>query len=293
MEFVIVSGMSGAGKSGAVKALEDINFYCIDNMPPKLIPKLLELSLHSNERQLSKIAVVMDIRGGDISRDLFEVLSELDHLQCRYQILFLDADDETIIRRYKQTRHKHPLIGTGLIQVDSISQALTRERELLEPIRRRADYTVDTSMFSAMQLKDYIQRLFSRTERESLLIHCMSFGFKYGLPSDADLVFDVRCLPNPFYIPSLKPKTGLEEPVRSYVMQWKESQELSRRLSELLDFLVPLYQKEGKSQLVVAIGCTGGMHRSVVFCEMLASHLNETGYRALATHRDMEKSLKK
>ena len=287
MELIIVTGLSGAGKSGAVNALEDIDYYCIDNMPPKLMPKLLELSATTHKYE--KIAVVMDIRGGDIFTDMFDVIDELEKSGYKYRILFLDADNNTIIRRYKQTRRKHPLVSNGYT-MDSVTVAIAEERRILEQIRQKANYIIDTSMLSPAQLKRKVQDIFSESKHDSLLVSCMSFGFKYGLPSDADLVFDVRCLPNPYYVPELKHKTGLEQEIIDYVMNSEDSEKLKEKLISLLDFLMPLYHKEGKSQIVVAIGCTGGMHRSVVICEIIKNHFENIGYNTIVTHRDMIRS---
>lgn len=286
MDFLIVTGLSGAGKSRAVDALEDIGFFCIDNMPPTLISRFAQMARQSGDK-LSKVAIVTDVRGGEWFNDF---LTELDHLKSRdiaFKLLFLDCDDQTLIRRYKETRRKHPLLTTGEA---SIGNAIRMERALLAHARERADYIIDTTNLSAMQLKERISKLFLDNISNSMLITCMSFGFKYGAPADADLIFDVRCLPNPFYLDELKFKTGLDAEVFDYVMKWPQSQELKQKLVELADFLLPLYLREGKSQLTIAFGCTGGKHRSVTFAEILYRHLSEQGKRVGVNHRDILKS---
>ena len=285
MDFIIVTGLSGAGKSRAVDALEDIGFYCLDNIPPKLIPNFYDLCMQAKEG-FSKVAVVTDIRGGDMFDSLFDVLDRLKDDHRAYKILFLDTSDDVLIRRYKETRRKHPLSETYM---GSIEQSVKLEREILRPVRERADYIIDTSFISPAQLKERISGLFLEDSASALMVSCESFGFKYGTPSEADLVFDVRCLPNPFYIEELKHLTGLDEPVRDYVMKWEQTKGFVTRFLSLIDYMLPLYCNEGKSQLVVAVGCTGGKHRSVALAQLLYNHLLEAGQRASVHHRDIQK----
>lgn len=283
MEFIIVTGMSGAGKSRASDALEDIGFYCVDNMPPSLIPAFAEVCRRG---ELAKVAAITDVRGGALFHDINNVLNEMLSAGIDYRILFLDATNEVLVRRYKETRRKHPLCDINNI---SILDAVERERELLTEVRARADYIVDTSHISASQLKQRLTSLFLGDSSLALNIQCMSFGFKYGGATEADLVFDVRCLPNPYYLDDLRPLTGLDEPIREYVMSFPQSAGYAERMLSLIDFSVPLYCGEGKSQLVIAIGCTGGKHRSVVMTELLYHHLEEQGYRVSVNHRDIAK----
>ncbi|MDF2567418.1 MAG: hypothetical protein K0R90_874 [Oscillospiraceae bacterium] len=285
MDFVIITGISGSGKSRAIDALEDIGFYCVDNMPPKLISKFAEICMQS-EGKIERIAVVTDIRGGDLFHGLFDELDHLTKQGFEYKLLFLDASDAVLMTRYKETRRKHPLVD----MVDgSIENAIKTERMLLKPARERADYIIDSSLLSASQLKERISKIFLDNISNRMLINCMSFGFKYGSATEADLVFDVRCLPNPYYIDDLKHKTGLDSEVRDYVMKWPQSKELLDKIVDMLDFLIPLYLDEGKSQLVVAIGCTGGKHRSVTFAEYIYKHLSEKGGKITVNHRDILK----
>ncbi|MBC8546659.1 RNase adapter RapZ [Clostridiaceae bacterium NSJ-31] len=287
MEFLIVTGMSGAGKSGAANVLEDMGYYCIDNIPPALIAKFSEICMQSKGK-ISKVAMVVDSRGGDLFGDLLESLDRLKERDNCYKILFLDCDDDVLITRYKETRRKHPLCEGAAV---TLQEAIRRERELLQPAHQRANYIIDTTLLTAAQLRDKIYQIFL-DGGSRMLINCMSFGFKYGLPSDADLVFDVRCLPNPFYIPELKEKTGRDRPVEDYVLSFEQSTTLLDKLKDLLGYLAPLYVEEGKSQLMVAIGCTGGKHRSVVFTEHLGAFLTEQGYRVVCNHRDILKTKK-
>lgn len=284
MEFLIVTGLSGAGKSRALHAMEDIGFYCMDNIPPKLIPAVYDLCQQA--QSLPRVAVVTDIRGGDMFSSLFETLDEMQAAEKPYKILFLDASDTVLRNRFQETRRKHPLAEdtTGL------EQAVKLEREILRPVRERADYLIDTSLLSPAQLKERISGLFLGDASAGLQIYCMSFGFKFGIPPEADLVFDVRCLPNPYYIDALRPQTGLDKPVQEYVMQWEQSKGLLKRLLELLDFSLPLYCNEGKSQLVIAVGCTGGHHRSVTFAQAIYDHLLSQGRRVSVNHRDIQKN---
>ena len=285
MEFLIVTGLSGAGKSRAVDALEDIGFYCVDNIPPKLIPTFYDLCAKAGDT-FSRVAVVTDIRGGDMFSSLFETLDDLKNEDKHYRILFLDANDYVLINRFKETRRKHPLAENNL---GSLEQAVKLEREILRPVREKADYIIDTSFLSPAQLKERISNLFLGDSSQALMVHCVSFGFKYGIPTEADLVFDVRCLPNPFYIEELKHLTGLDEPVYSYVMKWEQTKGVVQRLISLIDYMLPLYCDEGKSQLVIAIGCTGGKHRSGALAQLLYDHLLENGHRTSVNHRDIQK----
>ncbi|HEX2937410.1 MAG TPA: RNase adapter RapZ [Ruminiclostridium sp.] len=284
MAFVIVTGVSGAGKSRAVNALEDIGFYCVDNMPPALIPKFAELCVNT-QGKIRDIAIVTDVRGGALFNSLFDGLEELKKQGCEYKIMFIDADSSVIIRRFKETRRKHPLSEAGM----SIEAALEQERILLRPARERADYIIDTTNLSPAQLKQRITVLFMGDTKTGLIVNCMSFGFKYGTPTEGDLIFDVRCFPNPFYIDELKKLTGLDEPVRKYVFASPKTQGFVLKLFDMIDYLLPLYAEEGKSQLVVGIGCTGGKHRSVAIAEALYKHLLEKGIRTAVNHRDIQK----
>ncbi len=284
MKFLIVTGMSGSGKSGAVNVLEDIGYYCIDNIPPQLIPKFAEICI--NNGQMQKVAIVTDIRGGELFFELDEGLNYLKSNNLDTSILFLDAGDEVLIKRYKETRRRHPLDEQSH---GSLQKAINTEREVLASVREHADYYIDTSDLSMGQLKETVYSLFLDNPNESMVVKVMSFGFKYGVSREADLVFDVRCLPNPFYIPELKQHTGLERCVRDYVLSFEQSKELEKKLKDMLDFLIPLYIHEGKSQLVIAFGCTGGKHRSVTFAETIYKHLVDKNMRCRISHRDINK----
>lgn len=285
MELIIVTGLSGAGKSRTVNALEDIGFFCVDNMPPKLISKFVEIGMQS-KGEIERMAVVTDIRGGELFDGLFEELDLLRSKEFEYKLLFLTASDEVLIRRYKETRRKHPLVGT---LCNSLEEAVKQERKIMSNARERADYILDTSLMSNAQLKERICKLFLDNIATGMMINCMSFGFKYGDPTYADLVFDVRCLPNPFYVDELKHKTGLNAEVKDYVMQSQDSTVLFDKIKDLIDFLLPLYLNEGKSQLTVAFGCTGGKHRSVTFAELLYQYLTDKGNKTSVNHRDINK----
>ncbi len=286
MEFVIVSGYSGAGKTRAIHAMEDIGFYCVDNMPPMLIPKFAELCRHS-QNAMPRVAVVVDARGGELLRDLAGALEELKALDVAYKILFLECEATVLARRYKETRRKHPLTE----QVGgSVTRAIAEEAALLAPVREKTDYRIDTTHLSAAQLRESIVALFLEDARMGMPVRCMSFGFKYGYPAEADMVLDVRCFKNPFYVEELRPQTGLDAAVREFVMASDGAEEFAQKLCDMVDFLIPRYANEGKSQLVIAIGCTGGKHRSVAFAERLAHHLQEQGQRVLVNHRDIQKN---
>lgn len=286
MDFIIVLGLSGAGKSSALHTLEDINYYCVDNIPPALISTFYDLSKHSSDKKLKKIAVVTNVRDSADYKELSNSLERLRLDGAKYRILFLDSKDDVLITRYKQTRRKHPLLDACN---GSTIEAVSLERELLRYIRQRSDYVIDSTFLNAAQLRERVQKLFLDSEEKGITIACMSFGFKYGILTEADLVFDVRCLPNPYYVDELRAKTGLDESVRNYVMNSEESKELYKRIINYVDYALPLYEKEGKSQITIGMGCTGGHHRSVTFAVMLYHHLEEKGYRTIIHHRDIRK----
>ena len=284
MEFVIVTGISGSGKSSAVKVLEDIGFFCIDNMPPQLIPNFASMCNENSE--ITKVAIVTDIRGGAMFFKLEECITKLHVAGIDVKVLFLEASKEVLMKRYSETRRKHPL---DEVSGGDLSKALDAEIELLGEIRENADYIVDSTLLSSGQLKEHIADLFLDKPTDRMIFSCMSFGFKYGIPGEADLVFDVRCLPNPFYLPELKHKTGLDKEVRDYVMSFEQSVKLEEKLRDLIEFLIPHYVSEGKSRLVIAFGCTGGKHRSVTFAERMAGYLRSKDCKVRILHRDAKK----
>lgn len=289
MKLLIVTGMSGAGKSSVMDVMEDIGFYCIDNIPPKLIQQFVDLCRKS-ETGINSIAVAVDIRSGDMFAEIFHAWQSLkNEPEVEVKVLFIEANDEVLIKRYKETRRKHPLDEK---YAGNMHEAIAFERSQLSQLREIADYYIESSGYSASQLKEQVKLLFLDNSSDSLIIKVMSFGFKYGVSTESDLVFDVRCLPNPYYVPELRSHTGLEECVRDYVMMSEQSQELYGKLTELIDFLIPLYVHEGKSQLVIAFGCTGGKHRSITFAELMAGHLAEEGYKVQKYHRDVTKDRK-
>ncbi len=282
MELLIVTGMSGAGKTLVSNILEDIGFFCVDNLPPQMVHKLLEISNGTG----SPIAVVMDLRGRKMGGVVEELGFSVTQEEGSCHILFLNASDEVLVKRFQEQRRIHPLIGG---EIATIHQAIREERRMLAPIFQEADYVVDTSLLSPTQLKEHIRRLFLEDVQRGLVVNCVSFGYKNGLPSDADLVFDVRCLPNPFYVPELKSLTGMNQEVRDYVMGFDESRQLMDKLQELISLLLPLSQKEGKSQVTIAFGCTGGQHRSVTFAELMHQYISRLGYFGVTSHRDAGK----
>ena len=285
MSLVIVTGMSGAGKSIVANALEDIGYYCIDNIPPALIKPVAELS-SLGDNEMRKVAIVTDIRGGKMFNEVIPTINSLKESGHDICLLFLDASDEKLITRYKETRRRHPMAG---VSGKSMADAVKAEREMLKPLMVMSDYCIDTTNTSAANLKERIMNLFLGDISEGLTVQVLSFGFKNGCVAEADIVFDVRCLANPFYIEGLRPLTGLDKPVKDFVMNIPETKELADRLLSLIDYSVPLYCKEGKSELVIAIGCTGGKHRSVVFAELVAEHLKKQKYRTVVNHRDILK----
>ena len=287
MEFVIITGMSGAGKTTALHVLEDIGYYCVDNIPASLLPMLYTLCSKSEDENMQRVAVVVDVRGTENYKMMNIALEQFKAAHEDVKILFFDAKTDLIIVRYKETRRRHPLAER--LKDGSVAEAVEFEKALLIPVRNLADYIVDTTFMNNKQLRERIMNLFMENPTKALTLTFMSFGFKYGIPLEADLIIDVRCLPNPFYIADLKPKTGLDKEVRDYVLGSEETQEFVKRTLNLLDFSVPLYLKEGKSELVVGIGCTGGKHRSVTVARELEQHFLALGYRCLIQHRDVEK----
>ncbi|KZZ84878.1 MULTISPECIES: RNase adapter RapZ [Bacillaceae] len=287
IQMVIITGMSGAGKTVAIQSFEDLGFFCVDNLPPTLLPKFLELMKESGSK-MNKVALVMDLRGREFFDSLLQALDEIgESAWITPQILFLDAKDSTLVTRYKETRRSHPLASTGLPL-----EGIQIERELLEELKGRAQIIYDTSELKPRQLREKILKQFSAAEEQTFTVNIMSFGFKYGIPIDADLVFDVRFLPNPHYIEHMRLKTGLEEEVSSYVLKWNETTKFLEKVLDLLTFMLPYYKREGKSQLVIAIGCTGGQHRSVTLAEHIAGYYKKD-YKAHVSHRDIERRSKK
>ncbi len=284
MEFVIITGLSGAGKSQTMRILEDIGFYGVDNLPPLLLPQFIDLVIQGKET-LDKVAFGMDIRGGEFFDSITECLEEIKKKGHTYRIIFLDCSDEILVKRYKEQRRPHPLCPGG-----RVINGIEKERIKLSNLKNKADHIIDTSNFSSSMLKEVIKDIFvSEKGIRNIMISVLSFGFKYGIPIDADLVFDVRFLPNPFYVENLKKLTGNEQEVREYVMQWEESNTFRQKLIDMVEFLVPLYEKEGKFQLIIAIGCTGGKHRSVTLANELYEYLNTGGYSVFVNHRDCYK----
>lgn len=287
MEFVIISGMSGAGKSKAASFMEDMGFFCVDNLPVPLIPKFAELGV-AGSGEYDRVVLVTDIRGGTNFDGLIHALENLKELNCDYRILFMEASPSAIIKRYKETRRSHPLAE----ETDTLEQAIELERKMLAPLRERAEYIIDTSNLSTAKLKGELRRLFSRGSGKvsPMEIRVVSFGFKYGVPMEADLVFDVRFLPNPYYVPELRAHTGLDQGVWDYVFTGGQAKEFLTRLEDLIGWLLPRYVEEGKAALVIGMGCTGGHHRSVVMAHALTLAIREMGYSASESHRDLGRS---
>ncbi len=285
MRFVVVTGMSGGGKSTALKMLEDAGFYCVDNLPPSLVEMFMELITVPGS-EISKAALGLDVRSGQSFQEAEKVLDRLRERGYVFEILFLDAGDRVLLKRYKETRRRHPLSRQG----ERIGDGIHREREILRDIRNKSDYVIDTSNLLTRELKEELERIFIKNEEyNSLMINIVSFGFKHGIPADADLVFDVRFLPNPFYIEELKHHTGNDKDVQDFVMSFQESHEFLSKLTDMLEFLIPNYIKEGKYQLVIGIGCTGGRHRSVTLANELYTKLKDHGnYGLRISHRDVE-----
>lgn len=285
MELIIVTGMSGAGKSVAVNALEDLGYYCVDNLPPKFLLPFARLTLQTEGKE-DRLALVVDARSKDLFTEFEREINMLDEQDIRYKLLFLDASDETLLNRYKETRRKHPLMDH---RITSLEEAIDIERKSFEGIRSRADYIIDTTFLVTAKLKKEVNNLFAYEVNQTMQIKTVSFGYKYGIPNDADLVFDLRYLPNPFYVPELRNKTGEDDDVFEYVMATELAETLFSKLMDLIEYLIPLYMEEGKSQLVVAYGCTGGKHRSVSFARRTAQHLKNKNYNVVTQHRDIER----
>ena len=283
LELVIITGMSGAGKTVAVQSFEDLGYFCIDNMPPTLLPTFWELVKESGK--ISRIALVIDLRSRDFFNEVDSLIATLDNTQLvTTRIIFLDSSDSVLVSRYKETRRNHPLAPDG-----RVSDGIARERELLMDLRTRAQIIIDTSDISPRQLRERLIKDFATKDYQAFHVEVMSFGFKYGVPIDADIIWDVRFLPNPHYIPELRPQTGMDAPVYDYVMKQPETQAFYSKLIDVIEFCLPGYKKEGKSSVTIAIGCTGGKHRSVAIAERIANHLKTDNYAVNISHRDYMK----
>ncbi len=284
LEIVIITGLSGGGKSVAIKSLEDMGFFCIDNLPPSLLMKMLELSSFSDNK-IERIGVVIDVRGRLFFEELRDALDFLEREDIPHRIIFLEASDEALIRRFKETRRMHPLSVK-----EGITASIKEERKLLHPIKERADLVIDTSDLTVHQLREHLQRYFSEiTSNDTMQVILISFGYKYGIPLDADIVFDVRFLPNPFWVAELKELSGFDNKVEVYVLDKPEAKKFISEFQKMLRFLIPLYVAEGKTFLTIAIGCTGGRHRSVVISEKLAVSLRKMGMNVFIRHRDVDR----
>ena len=284
MRIIIITGISGAGKGSATKYLEDAGFFCIDNLPPLLIPKIADIC-NKSDGKIDKIAFVVDIRGRELFNDLFSGLHALKDSGYDYEILFLDASDQVVIKRYKESRRIHPLAPEGRLQ-----KGITEERKIMQRIKEKADYIIDTSNLIPRQLKEEIKNIISESKTyNSVMVNIISFGYKYGIPVDCDLVFDVRFIPNPYYVESMKRLNGKDENVKKFIFNMTETTEFIKKLEDMLDFLIPNYLKEGKVQLVIGIGCTGGRHRSVAIADALNEILIKKQYKVIIDHRDIEK----
>ncbi|MBQ4240511.1 MAG: RNase adapter RapZ [Oscillospiraceae bacterium] len=284
MELLIVSGRAGAGKTQALSAFEDMGFYCVDNVPPSMIPVFARMAQQLG--RFPRVVVVTDVRTGDTSAELEQCLQELKEAGISFRILFLDCADEEIERRYRETRRRHPLEGAG---DGSIIDAVRREKYMLNSIQEVADFRIDTTRISVKQLREQLISMFAEEPDRLMSIRFISFGYKYGVPEEADLMLDVRCLPNPFYVDELRHRTGLDADVRNYVFDSASTEEVMAKVKSLLDTLLPLYREEGKTSLVVGVGCTGGRHRSVAVAEDLNSYISSLGYRSRVIHRDIGK----
>ena len=285
MEILIISGLSGSGKSQAASFLEDIGYYTVDNLPAEMMVKFAEFCVAAGGHY-DRVALVYDIRAGEPFSGLVDVLAQIRAMGVTCHMLFLEASTATIVNRYKETRRAHPLSGGGR----SIEMSVQTERELLQPVRDNADFILDTSSLSTAKLRSEILNLFgTKGDRQGLNVNVLSFGFKHGIPIEADLVFDVRFMPNPYYVPELKQKTGLDKDVRDFVFSFRQTHEFMEQLQKMVTFLLPLYEEEGKSVLVIAVGCTGGHHRSVAVAHELSEHIARAGYQVTENHRDISR----
>ncbi len=285
MNLLIVTGLSGAGKSKAINALEDIDYFCVDNVPPMIVPKFAEI--YSQENKQSKpLALVVDARGGEMFDDFIQMTEVLRSANIVYKILFLDAGDDILLKRYKETRRKHPLVTDPS---QPLSDIIKKERETLRPVYDIADFVLDTTQTSPTQLKKRIREAFENKDAHHMLVQCLSFGYKHGLPPEADIVFDVRFLPNPFYVPEMRERTGLEKDVRDFALDNSKAQVFLTKLYDMLDYLLPQYLSEERDQLVIAIGCTGGKHRSVAVAQEIYQRVHAKGMRVSIVHRDKDK----
>ena len=285
MQFLIITGMSGAGKSRAADVLEDLDFYCVDNMPAELMPMFARLCMATKGRY-EKVALVTDVREKNGFGELLHILDGFDELEFDYKILYMDADVRTLVRRYKETRRPHPLAQDG----ESLESSIRREEKLLEPIKKRSDYVIDTGSLTLGMLQNRLYSIFAEDgQKKSVTVNVVSFGYKFGIPTDADLVFDVRFLPNPFYVDDLRTMSGMDEPVKDYIFSSSSAGDFLKMLYEMVDYLLPLYAEEGKLSLNIAVGCTGGRHRSVAVAGALYDHLKKSGAKVTFTNRDMDK----
>ena len=286
MRFLIVTGQSGAGKSRTASTLEDLGYYCVDNLPPELIQQFAEVCLATTGR-FDRVALVSDVRAGQNFDGLMNSLDALDAMGCEYSIVYVEAEPEVIIKRYKETRRSHPLSKDGT----PLAQAVLKEKLLLARVRERANFIIDTTSLSTARLRSELIRLFEGDQpQRAMVVNIQSFGFKYGLPVDADLVFDVRFLPNPYYMAELRPKSGLMPEVRDFIFSYQQTQDYMQKLEDLLAFSLPLYFEEGKTSLVIAVGCTGGRHRSVAVAKEIGEYVAKRGYPTVVNHRDIGRS---
>ncbi len=284
-EFLIVTGLSGAGKSVAINAFEDIDFYCVDNIPLSFVETFYDLIMKAKEPEVKRVALIIDVRAGKLNY-LFTVLQRLKEKGAEYKILFLDAKDAVLTKRFVENRRRHPLSKKYM---GSLSKAIEAERDSLRQVKAMSNYVIDTTYLSPAQLKVRISDMFLESPDLALAINCVSFGFKYGIPPEASLVFDVRCLPNPYYIDELKNLTGLDSQVKDYVFKFDETKGLVEKIRSFIEYALPLYVKEGKSQLMIAVGCTGGKHRSVAIAQFLYEYIEKLGHRVVVQHRDISK----
>ncbi len=284
MRFLIVTGQSGAGKSRTASTLEDLGYYCVDNLPPELIQQFAEVCLATTGRY-ERVALVSDVRAGQSFEGLLSGLDALDAMGCRYSIVYIEAETDAIIKRYKESRRSHPLSRDGT----SLAEAIEKEKKLLTPVRDRADFIINTTSLSTARLRSDLIRLFEDEPQRAMAVNIQSFGFKYGIPMDTDLMFDVRFLPNPYYIAELKPKSGLTPEVRDFIFKFQQSNDFLLKLEDMLAFLLPHYFEEGKTSLVIAVGCTGGRHRSVAVAKEISDFVAKRGYPVALSHRDLNR----